>query len=31
MLARRPLCDEHGTPMDEDDDCAEDDGDGGEE
>ncbi len=31
MLARRPLCDEHGTPLDEDADCAEDDGDGGEE
>ena len=28
--ARRPLCDEYGTP-DEDDDCAEDDGEGGEE
>ena len=31
MLARRPLCDEYGTPLDEDDDCADDDGDGGEE
>ena len=29
--ARRPLCDEHGTPAEDDDDCAEDDGDGGEE
>lgn len=27
--ARRPLCDEHGTPLDED--CADDDGEGGEE
>ena len=29
--ARRPLCDEYGTPLDEDDDCADDDGEGGEE
>lgn len=28
--ARRPLCDEYGTPA-EDDDCVDDDGDGGEE
>lgn len=27
--ARRPACDEHGTPTD--DDCADDDGEGGEE
>ena len=33
VAARRPLCDEHGTPLDEDDDCAEsaDDDAGGEE
>lgn len=28
--ARRPLCDEYGTPLDEDDDCADNDDDDGE-